>query len=67
MGMSNYIMDIEDKFWDKVCDKVKESEHISEAMQFAVELGKKEVPHMDTDTIEDGVSYGWDEIWSKYI
>ena len=66
MGMSNYIMDIEDKFWDKVCDKVKEPEHISEAMQFAVELGKTEVPFLDAETIEDGVSEAWNEIWSKY-
>ena len=66
MGMSNWILDNEDKFWDKVYDKITESEHVSEAMNFAVELGKKEVPHLDTDTIEDGVSYGWDECWSKY-
>ena len=66
MGMSGYIMDIEDKFWDKVLDKVKESEHISEAMDFAVTLGKTEVPFMDTEVIEDGVSEAWDEIWSKY-
>ena len=41
MGMSNWILDNEDKFWDKVYDKITESEHISEAMNFAVELGKK--------------------------
>ena len=40
MGMSNWILDNEDKFWDKVYDKITESEHISEAMSFAVELGK---------------------------
>ena len=53
MGMSSYILDNEDKFWGKVYDKITESEHISEAMGFAVELGKTEVPHLDTDTIED--------------
>ena len=67
MGMSSYILDNEEKFWDKVYDKITESEHISEAMSFAVELGKKEVPHLDTYTIEDHVSYGWDEVWSKYV
>ena len=45
MGMSSYILDNEEKFWDKVYDKITESEHISEAMSFAVELGKTEVPH----------------------
>ena len=39
MGMSSYILDNEEKFWDKVYDKITESEHISEAMSFAVELG----------------------------
>ena len=67
MGMSNWILDNEDKFWDKVYDKITESEHISEAMSFAVELGKIEVPHLDDETIEDHVSYGWDEVWSKYV
>ena len=66
MGMSNWILDNEDKFWDKVYDKITESEHISEAMNFAVAVGKKEVPHLDAYTIEAGVSYGWDECWSKY-
>ena len=52
MGMSNYILDNEEKFWDKVYDKITESEHISEAMSFAVELGKTEVPHLDTYTMK---------------
>ena len=33
-------------------------------MDFAVTLGKTEVP--DTETIEDGVSDAWNEVWSKY-
>ncbi len=66
MGMSSYIMDVEESFWDKVYDKITESEHISEAMNFAVELGKTEVPFLDTETIEEHVSYGWDEVWSQY-
>ena len=60
-------MNNEEKFWDKVYDKITESEHISEAMSFAVELGKTEVPHLDAESIEDSVSYGWDEVWSKYV
>ncbi len=67
MGMSSYIIDIEEKFWDKVYAKITESEHISEAMNFAVNLGKTEVPFIDAETIEDTVSEGWNEIWSKYL
>ena len=43
MGMSSYVLDVEEAFWDKVYNKITESEHISEAMNFAVELGKTEV------------------------
>ena len=35
-------------------------------MSFAVELGKTEVPDLDAYAIEEHVSYGWDEVWSKY-
>jgi len=66
MGMSSYVLDTEEKFWDQVYDKITESEHISEAISFAVELGKTEVPHLDAYAIEEHVSYGWDEVWSKY-
>ena len=33
MGMSSYVLDCEDKFFDIVSDAVKESEHISEAIR----------------------------------
>ena len=67
MGMSNWILDNEEKFWEMVHVKITESEHISEAMDFAVQLGKKEVPHLDAKFIEEAVSEGWDEIWSQYV
>ena len=66
MGMSSYVLDNEEVYWNKVYDKITASDHISEAMDFAVELGKTEVPHLDAYTIEEHVSYGWDEVWSKY-
>lgn len=66
MGMSSFVLDAEEKFWDKVYDKITESEHISEAMSFAVELGKTEVPNLTTESIEEVVSEGWDEVWSEY-
>ena len=37
MGMSSYILDLEEQFDAKVEDAVKESEHVSEAMAVAVE------------------------------
>ena len=67
MGMSSYILDAEEKFWDKVYNKITESEYISEAMNFAVELGKTEVPNLDAEAIEEVVSEGWDEVWSQYV
>jgi hypothetical protein len=67
MGMSNYVLDLEDKFWSKVADKVTESEHFHEAESFAVGLGKTEVPFLDAETIEDGVGEIWNEIWSQYV
>ena len=67
MGISSYVLDAEEKFWDKVYNKITESEHISEAMNFAVELGKTEVPNLDAEAIEEVVSEGWDEVWSQYV
>jgi hypothetical protein len=67
MGMSNYVLDLEEAFWGKVYNKITESEHISEAMSFAVELGKTEVPSLDAESIEEVVSEGWDEVWSQYV
>jgi len=67
MGMSNWILDNEEKFWEMVQVKITESEHISEAMDFAVQLGKKEVPHLDAEFIEETVSEGWNEVWSQYV
>ena len=66
-GTKAWIMDIEEKFWDTVYKKITESEHISEAMNFAVELGKIEVLFIDVEIIEDIVFEGWSEIWSKYL
>ena len=40
MGMSNYILDCEENFWDKVVDIIKESDTIVEATTKAMELWK---------------------------
>ena len=66
MGMSSYIMDIEEQFWDKVAVFIKEAEHPTEAMSKAVALGKTEVPFLGVADIEDGVGEMWNEYWSQY-
>ncbi len=66
MGMSSYILEIEENFWDQVVDIIKESEHISEAIDQAVSLGKWMVPTVDSLTIEEGVGELWNEFWSQY-
>ena len=67
MGMSSYIMDTsKTSFGIRFVTRLKSDWNTSmrEAMDFAVTLGKTEVP--DTETIEDGVSDAWNEVWSKY-
>jgi len=66
MGMSNYIIDVEENFWDIVSNFVKDADHYSDASEKAVILGKNMVPFIDTDDIEEGVNEMWNEFWSNY-
>ena len=66
MGMSSYILDLQEQFDEKVELAVKESEHISEAMAEAVKH-RDLVAHMTDEEIEDYVSEAWNEIWSNYL
>ena len=66
MGMSGYIMDLEEEFFDTCADFVKEAEHVSEAMDKAVALGKTEVPFLSIEHIEEGIAEMWNEYWSQY-
>tara|TARA_S200000501_G_scaffold229375_1_gene215147 strand:- start:1474 stop:1671 length:198 start_codon:yes stop_codon:yes gene_type:complete len=65
MGMSSYILDLEEQFDARVEDAVKESEHVSEAMAVAVK--HRHLVDMTDDEIEDYVSEAWNEFWSKYL
>lgn len=67
MGMSSWILQIEETFWDQVAEIVKDSEHVSEAMERAVSLSKPMVPHIDAETIEESVGEMWNEFWSAYV
>ena len=66
MGMSSYILDLEDKYWDTVAKIVSESETLEEAEGSAKSLAKTEVPFLDVETISLGVAHLWNEFWSNY-
>ena len=67
MGMSGYIMDLEEEFFDTCANFIKEAEDVSEAMEKAVTLGKTEVPFLSVEHIEEGVAEMWNEFWSNYV
>lgn len=66
MGMSGYILDLEEQFDTKVEEAVKQSEHVSEAVAEAMKH-RDLVAHMTDEEIEDYVSEAWNEIWSNYL
>ena len=66
MGMSGYILDLQEQFDEKVELAVKESEHVSEAMAVAVKH-RDLVAHMTDEEVEEYVHEGWNEIWSNYL
>ena len=65
MGMSSYILDLQEQFDEKVELAVKESEHVSEAMAVAVK--HRHLVDMTDEEIEDYVGEAWNEIWSNYL
>tara|TARA_B100001248_G_scaffold126049_1_gene94535 strand:+ start:10519 stop:10746 length:228 start_codon:yes stop_codon:yes gene_type:complete len=67
MGMSSYVLDCEEKFWDGVVDIIKESDTIQEATGKAMELWKKEVPFLDEDDVFGQVEDYWQDFWSNYL
>ena len=67
MGMSSYILDCEDKFWDDVVEIIKESDTIQEATAKAMELWKKDVPFLDEDDVFGQVEDYWYDFWSNYL
>ncbi len=69
MGMSGYIMDVEEACWDRVADSIGECEHVSEAKKMAMDifLAERMLGVVDIESIEEGVDEMWNEYWSKYI
>tara|TARA_B110000977_G_C10856019_1_gene407749 strand:- start:494 stop:721 length:228 start_codon:yes stop_codon:yes gene_type:complete len=58
----NWVMEVEETFWNSVTDIAKTSYTLTEAVSRSVSLGKSMVPYVDIDVIEDTVS----EIWKPY-
>ena len=67
MGMSSYILDCEDKFWDDVVEIIKASDTIQEATAKAMELWKKDVQFLDEDDVFGQVEDYWNDFWSNYL
>lgn len=67
MGMSSYVLDCEEKFWDDVVEIIKESDTITEATARAMELWKKDVPFLDEDDVFGQVEDYWNDFWSNYL
>ena len=66
MGMSGYILDLEEQFDEKVEEAVKQSEHVDEAVAEAMKH-RDLVAHMTDEEVEEYVYEGWNEIWSNYL
>ena len=66
MGMSSYILDLEEQFDTKVLEAIKESEHVSEAVAEAMKH-RDLVAHMTAYEVADYVHDGWNEVWRDYI
>ena len=68
MGMSGWIMDLQEEFEDKVADIVKESEHVADAKADAIKINNENnyVNYSD-DEIEELVDEMWSEQWSNYL
>ena len=56
MGMSGYILDLEEQFDSRV------EEAVAEAMKH-----RDLVAHMTDDEVVEYVHEGWNEIWSNYL
>ena len=68
MGMSSWIMDLQEEFEEKVADIVKESEHVAEAYAGAIKINNENnyVNYSDME-IEELVDEMWSEQWSNYL
>ena len=66
MGMSGYILDLQEQFDTRVEEAVKQSEHVDEAVAEAMKH-RDLVAHMTDAEVVEYVYEGWNEIWSNYL
>jgi len=66
MGMSSYILDLEEQFDEKIESAIKQSEHVDEAVAEAMKH-RDLVAHLSDDEVTEMVYEGWNEIWSNYL
>ena len=66
MGMSSYILDLQEQFDTKIESAIKQSEHVDEAVAEAMKH-RDLVAHMTDDEVAEYVHEGWNEIWSNYL
>jgi len=60
----NWMMSVEEAFWEQVEDIVKSSKSGQQACERAVSLAKPMVPYIDALDIEEGVCEIWNDVWS---
>lgn len=61
-----WIMDLEEQFWDKCVDFIKNNEDVSLAQAEAIKYAKDNLSHIEEDIIEDTVSEMWADYWVNY-
>lgn len=67
MGMSGFILSLEEAYWDSVAEIVKDSLNVTEAMDRAVSLSKPMVPHLGTEHVKDSVGEMWSDVWGNNL
>ena len=67
MGMSSYILDLEDKFIDvEVAEIIKDSDTLQEAQLRAEEKRVKDYNFIPSTGLDEKVKEMWDLFWEKY-
>ena len=67
MGMSTFIMDLEDRFqYTDVPKIISECETVEEAIKRADDHRKKEYDFISSNGLAEMVTEQWNEFWSKY-
>jgi hypothetical protein len=67
MGMSSYVLDLEDKFIDvELAEIIKDSDTLQEAQLRAEDKRVMNYNFIPSNGLNEKVKEMWDEYWSKY-